>query len=83
MMFVDADDIEAELFRGSELIEIGIVFRGALLRIVEAVRQDHPGRAMFGGRFEIERAIRHQMKAGEFHGHFIRYAARKTRELSR
>jgi hypothetical protein len=30
---------------------------------------------MLGGRFEIERAVRHQMKASELHVNFMRYAA--------
>ena len=46
MVLVDADGVEAELFGVGELIEIGLVFLRALLRIVEAVRQHHPGRAM-------------------------------------
>ena len=70
MVFVDADDVEAEFFGIGQLIEIGIVFRGAFFRIVEAVGQHHPGRAMFGRRFQVERPIRHQMKAGEFHADF-------------
>src|SRR5215472_1257742 len=66
-MLVDADHVEAELLGVGELIEIGIVLGGAFFRIVKTVGQNHPGGAMFSRRFEIERPIWHQMKAGKFH----------------
>src|SRR5262249_13804979 len=67
VMLVDADDVKAKLFGIAQLVEIGIVFRSAFFRVIKAVGQHHPGRAVLGGRLQIERPIRHQMKAGELH----------------
>ena len=64
MMFVDADGVEAELLGIGELIEIGIVFGCAFLRVVEAVGQHHPCRTMvLGGAPQIERPIGHQVES--------------------
>ena len=67
MMLVDRDDVEAELLGIDQLVDIGLVFLGALDRIVEPVRQHHPGRALFAARRHVERPVRHQMEADEFH----------------
>ena len=57
VMLVDGDDVEAESFGRHQLIELGLVFIGAFLRIVKAVGQCHPGRAMPGTLVEIERPV--------------------------
>src|SRR5271165_7284391 len=66
-MLVDADRIEAELLGIDEGIDVTRVFLRTLHRVVEAVRQYHPGRAVLGRLREIERPVGHQMKGDEFH----------------
>ena len=68
MMLVDADRIEAELLGIDQRIDVAGVFLGALDRVVEAVRQYHPRRAVLRRLFEIERPVRHQMEGDELHG---------------
>ena len=67
MVLVDRDHVEAELLRIDELVDIGLILVGALLRIVERVRQHHPGGAVLVALGHVERAIRHQMKECELH----------------
>ena len=67
VMLVDADRIEAELLGIDERVDVARVFLGALDRVVEAVRQHHPGRAVLRRLREIERPVRHQMEGDELH----------------
>src|SRR4051812_50001359 len=66
-MLVDADRVETELLGIDQRVDMAGVFLGALDRIVEAVRQHHPGRAMLCRLFEVERPVRHQVKVYELH----------------
>ena len=67
MMLVDTDPIEAKPFAIDQKVDIGFVLVGAFDRIVKAVGQHHPGRAVLGRFIEIERTIRHQVKGDELH----------------
>ena len=67
VMLVDADAVEAELLAIDEEVDMALVFVGALDRIVEAVGQHDPGRAVLRRRLEIERAIGHQVEGEELH----------------
>src|SRR6185437_978475 len=79
VMLVDGDAVEAQPFAiDEEVDEIGI-FLGAFDRIVKAVREYDPGRAMFRSLLEIEMTIRHQMEGYEFHRDA---SARKSRKGS-
>jgi hypothetical protein len=44
MMFIDADGVEAQFLGIGQLVEVRIIFGGALFRIVETVGQNYPGR---------------------------------------
>ena len=67
MVLVDRDDVEAELLGIDELIDVGLVLVGALLRVVQRVRQHHPGGAVLVPLGHVERAIRHQVEECELH----------------
>src|SRR6186997_2760578 len=67
VVLVHAQDIEAELVAKLELVQIAVVKEMALLGIVIAVRQRHPGRRIFLVKRQVERRIRHQMKQAELH----------------
>src|SRR5262249_37784065 len=68
-----------ERLRISELIKIGLIFLGALHRIVERVRQHHPGGAVTAALGHVERPVWHQMEADELH---VRLPERKPRIFS-
>ena len=67
VVLVDADRVEAELLGIDQRIDVAGVFLGALDRVVEAVRQHDPGRAVLRRLFEVERPVRHQMEGDELH----------------
>ena len=67
VVLVDRDDVEAELLGIDQLVDVGLVLVGALLRIVELVRQHDPGGAMLVPLGHVERAIRHQVEERELH----------------
>ena len=67
MVLVDRDHVEAELLGIDQLVDVGLVLVGALLRIVERVRQHDPGGAMLVALGHVERAVRHQVEEGELH----------------
>ena len=50
-----------------EEVDVALVLLGALHRVVEAVGQHDPGRAVLRRRLEIERAVGHQMEGEELH----------------
>jgi hypothetical protein len=68
MVLVHADAVEAELGAKLELIEIAVVERVPLLRVVIAVGQDNPDRAVFLLHAEIEIRVGHQVEAHDLHG---------------
>ena len=68
MMLVEADAVEAELIGELHLVEIVVIELGAELRIVMAVGERHPGRAVLGDGVEIDMRIRHQVEVEELHG---------------
>ena len=68
MVFVDADAVEAELGAELELVEIAVVERMSLARVVVAVGQHDPDAAVLVLHREIELGIGHQMKAHDPHG---------------
>src|SRR5262249_56390316 len=53
VMLIEADAVEAELVGQLHLIEIVVIELRALLRIVMAIRERHPGRAVLCDRVEI------------------------------
>ena len=67
VMLVEADAVEAELIGKFHLIEILVVELGALLRVVMAVRERDPGRAVVCNRVKIGVAVGHEMEIEEFH----------------
>src|SRR6516164_9415763 len=67
-MLVDADRIEAELLGIDERVDVARIFLRTLDRVVKAVRQYHPGRAVLRRLLEVERPVRHQMESDELHG---------------
>jgi hypothetical protein len=67
VMLIEADAVEAELVGKLHLIEIVVIELGALLRIVMAVRERHPGRAVLCDRIEIGVPVRHEMEIEELH----------------
>src|SRR3977135_3772604 len=67
MMLVDRDDVETQLLGIDELVDIGGILVGAFFRIIEAVRQHHPGGAMLVALRHVERPVGHQVEEGEFH----------------
>src|SRR6516225_3847833 len=66
-MLVDADRIKAELLGVDECLDVARVFLRTLDRVVEAVRQHHPRRAMLCRVGEVERPVRHQMEGDQLH----------------
>src|SRR6516164_10539703 len=67
VMLVEADAVEAELVGKFHLIEIVVIELGTLLRIVMAVRERHPGRAVLCDRVEIGVPVGHEMEIEELH----------------
>jgi hypothetical protein len=79
VVLVHRDDVEAELLRVDQLVDVGLVFVGALLWIVQRVRQHHPSGAMLMALGHVERAIGHQVEKGELHDSS---SARSVRRIS-
>src|SRR6516162_1913529 len=68
VMLVDADRIEAEFLGIDERIDVARIFLRTLDRVVELVRQYHPGRTVLCRLSEVERPVRHEMESDELHG---------------
>src|SRR5262252_7241699 len=67
VMLIEADAVEAKLVGQLHLIEIVVIELRALLRIVMAIRERHPGRAVLCNRVEIGVPVRHEMEIEELH----------------
>ena len=67
MMLVNADAVESEPVRIFQFIEVSVVERMALNRVVKRIRQNQRYGFVFGGCGKIESRVGHQMKKEEFH----------------
>jgi hypothetical protein len=62
MVFVDTDAIEAELFGVLELVQITVVKKVSLLRIVVPVGESYPGGRVFTLIVKVARRSGHGMR---------------------
>ena len=83
VMFVDAETVEAGLVGKLEFVEVAVVERVPLDRIVVAVGQRHPRRLVRVRVREIEIGIRHQMERDELHARAPRERVDRGRERLR
>ena len=67
VMLVEADAVEAELVRKLHLVEIVVIKLGAFLRVVELVRQRHPGGAVARDLVEVDMTVGHEMEVEKLH----------------
>src|SRR6516162_11688157 len=64
-MLVDANRIKAELLGVDQGVDVARVFLRTLDRVIKAVRQHDPRRAVLCRLDEVERPVRHQMEGDE------------------
>jgi hypothetical protein len=67
MVLVEAHAVEAELVGILHLVEVVVVELGALLRIIVAIGEGDPRRAVLSDRVEIGVPVRHEMKVEDLH----------------
>jgi hypothetical protein len=66
-MLVDADPVEAQLFRVSERVDVIAVKVVSLDGVVEAVGQPDPGRVVLGGEVVGQVGPRHEVEEVVLH----------------